>query len=337
MVTQQENLWDFEAVEPGQAGKPTVVKLTAEHISRYARTAQNRDSRYVIQGVNQEFDGKMVPMPTMLLTYAPLLRDEIADNNGFIAVEESKTDRRQTPFAKCEAHWFKPVHEGDTLTANRKVLEKFEKRGNRFVTFRVEATNQNNETVAHFDYTCIFSYSKGQRDVPVEAGTAVPEIIDEQTPTETVTTSEFVDFSSANIGDRLKPLIISESAEIMIRKNDLTLAGKYKPSNIHTDEDFANKNIFAGVVNSGPATMSYVDQMLEKNFPLRAFYNGGSLLMRAITPFRSGDTVTFEGEITGKTESNSQNTLEVRVKGTNQRGELVSLSDATMVMSEISR
>ena len=34
MVTQQENLWDFEAVQPGQAGKPTVVKLTAEHISR---------------------------------------------------------------------------------------------------------------------------------------------------------------------------------------------------------------------------------------------------------------------------------------------------------------
>jgi acyl dehydratase len=120
----------------------------------------------------------------------------------------------------------------------------------------------------------------------------------------------------------------------MILKNDLTLAGKYKPSNIHTDEDFANKNIFAGVVNSGPATMSYVDQMLERNFPLGAFYNGGSLLMRAITPFRSGDTVTFEGEITGKKDSGSQKTLEVRVKGTNQRGELVSLSDATMCMSD---
>ena len=334
MTELHEKLWDFDQVEPGQSGNPTVVLLTSEHITRYAWTAQNRDSRYVTPGVSQEFEGKLVAMPTMLLTYAPLLRDDIADNNGFIAVEESKTARRQTPFAKCEAKWFKPVFEGDTLTGNRKVLEKFEKRGNKFVTFRVEATNQANEKVAHFDYTCIFSYSKGQRDVPVEAGTSVPEIIDDKTPTETVNTADFVNFFSANIGDILKPLTISESAEIMIRKNDFTLAGKYKPSNIHTDEDFANKNIFAGVVNSGPATMSYVDQMLERNFPLSSFYNGGSLLMRAITPFRSGDTVTFEGAITDKNDGGAGKTLDIRIKGINQRGELVSLSDATMVMSE---
>jgi len=334
MTELHERLWDFDQIQPGQSGTQTVVQLTAEHIARYAWTAQNKDSRYVTSGVDSEFEGKMVAMPTMLLTYAPLLRDNIADNNGFVAVEESKTARRQTPFAKCEARWFKPVFEGDTLTGTRRVLEKFEKRGNKFVTFRVEANNQSNEKVAHFDYTCIFSYAKGQRDVPVEAGTAIPEIIDDNTIKETVNIADFVSFSSSNVGDVLKPLTISESAEIMIRKNDFTLAGKYKPSNIHTDEDFANKNIFAGVVNSGPATMSYVDQMLERNFPLSAFYNGGSLLMRAITPFRSGDTVTFEGEITSKNDNSSEKSIDVRVKGTNQRGDLVSLSDATMVFEK---
>tara|TARA_B100000029_G_scaffold124937_2_gene118431 strand:- start:2627 stop:3631 length:1005 start_codon:yes stop_codon:yes gene_type:complete len=334
MTELHERLWDFDQIQPGQSGTQTVVQLTAEHITRYAWTAQNKDSRYVTSGVDSEFEGKMVAMPTMLLTYAPLLRDNIADNNGFVAVEESKTARRQTPFAKCEARWFKPVFEGDTLTGTRRVLEKFEKRGNKFVTFRVEANNQSNEKVAHFDYTCIFSYAKGQRDVPVEAGTAIPEIIDDNTIKETVNIADFVSFSSSNVGDVLKPLTISESAEIMIRKNDFTLAGKYKPSNIHTDEDFANKNIFAGVVNSGPATMSYVDQMLERNFPLSAFYNGGSLLMRAITPFRSGDTVTFEGEITSKNDNSSEKSIDVRVKGTNQRGDLVSLSDATMVFEK---
>ncbi len=334
MTELHERLWDFDQIQPGQSGTQTVVQLTAEHITRYAWTAQNKDSRYVTSGVDSEFEGKMVAMPTMLLTYAPLLRDNIADNNGFVAVEESKTARRQTPFAKCEARWFKPVFEGDTLTGTRRVLEKFEKRGNKFVTFRVEANNQSNEKVAHFDYTCIFSYAKGQRDVPVEAGTAIPEIIDDNTIKETVNIADFVSFSSSNVGDVLKPLTISESAEIMIRKNDFTLAGKYKPSNIHTDEDFANKNIFAGVVNSGPATMSYVDQMLERNFPLSAFYNGGSLLMRAITPFRSGDTVTFEGEITSKNDNSSEKSIDVRVKGINQRGDLVSLSDATMVLEK---
>jgi acyl dehydratase len=90
--------------------------------------------------------------------------------------------------------------------------------------------------------------------------------------------------------------------------------------------------------------MSYVDQMLEQSFPLRAFYNGGKLLMRATTPFRSGDTVTFGGEITGKRDTplsvppyqggRKVGVVECRVKGINQRRELVCLSDATMVMTD---
>jgi acyl dehydratase len=136
------------------------------------------------------------------------------------------------------------------------------------------------------------------------------------------------------VGTPLAPLTISESVEIMLRKNDLRLAGKHRPSNIHTDEEFARKNIFGGMVNSGPATLSYVDQMLAQSFPLNAFYDGGRLLMRAITPFRSGDTVTFAGEVTGKRSENSQNIVECRVRGTNQRGDLVCLADATLILPE---
>ncbi len=76
--------------------------------------------------------------------------------------------------------------------------------------------------------------------------------------------------------------------------------------------------------------MSYVDQNLEMYFPISSFYAGGGLLMRAITPFRGGDTVTFQGEITGKTEESGKEILTCRVKGINQRGELVSLSNATL-------
>ena len=85
-------------------------------------------------------------------------------------------------------------------------------------------------------------------------------------------------------------------------------------------------------VNSGPATMSYVDQMLERSFPLRAFYDGGRLLMRAITPFRAGDTVTFAGEVTDKRVEDGNRIVECRVSGANQRGELVCLSEATMML-----
>jgi acyl dehydratase len=327
----QEKLWDYDAVKPGQEGNTTVVTLSAEHIAAYARVAQNPDPRFQASAANAEYGGALVAMPTMVLTYAPLLRDEIAERQGFVALEESKTARRQTPFAKCEVCWFRPVFAGDTLTGTRRVLEKYERRGSRFVAFRIEASNQRGEAVARYDYTCIFSYARGQREVPKEPGTAQP--VAAPAVAQASKPGRWLTFDSVTMGDTLVPLSLSESAEIMLRKNELRLAGKHKPSNIHTDEEFARKNIFAGMVNSGPATLSYVDQMLEQSFPLRAFYDGGRILMRAITPFRAGDTVTFGGEVTGKRIEADKRIVECRVRGTNQRGELVCLSDATMVLT----
>jgi acyl dehydratase len=331
MAEAQENLWDYDAVKPGQEGAATVVELTAENIAAYADVALNPDPRYAVSGAHTEYGSTPVAMPTMVLTYAPLLREEIAEREGFVALEQSKTARRQTPFAKCEVRWFRPVFAGDTLTGTRRVLEKYERRGSRFVTFRIEATNQRGEPVALYDYTCIFSYARGQLAVPAKpAQTEAPVPHADAAPESD--RAPWTAFDAIAIGDRLAQLSVTESEEIMLRKNDLRLAGRHKPSNIHTDEDFAKKNIFAGVVNSGPATLSYVDQMLQRSFPLRAFYDGGRLLMRAITPFRGGDTVTFAGEVTGKRVEDGKGLVKCRIRGTNQRGELVCLCDATMVL-----
>ena len=349
MLEQQELLWDYEAVESGQQGQPTLVTLTAENIGEYALAAQNPDPRYQKTGANREaaadweFDGRLAAMPTMALTYAPLLRDNIAENCGFVALERSKQSRRQTPFAKCEVRWFAPALEGDTITGVRRVLEKYERRGSRFVTFRVEASNQRGERLVEYDYTCIFDYAKGQREVPPDPGpdrgaappnppvNAATPLVDGSSPANPLLFS--VSYDRVAIGTQLAALTITESAEVILRKNQLRLAGEPNPSNIHTDEEFARQNIFGGAVNSGPATISYVDQMLQRSFPLRAFYDGGRLLMRAITPFRAGDTVTFAGEVTGIRDEAGQKLVECRVKGINQRGELVSLSDATLVLA----
>jgi len=343
MLEQQELLWNYEAVEPGQQGQPTLVTLTAENIGEYALAAQNPDPRYQKASTeavaDREFDGRLAAMPTMAITYAPLLRETIAENCGFVAQERSKLARRQTPFAKCEVHWFAPALEGDIITGTRRVLEKYERRGSRFVTFRVEASNQRGERLAEYDYTCIFDYAKGQREVPPDPATdrGTAPVAASQNPPEDAATNPLFSHDSVAIGDQLATLQITESTEVILRKNRLRLAGGPNPSNIHTDEEFARQNIFGGAVNSGPATVSYVDQMLQRSFPLSAFYRaesrgGGSLLMRAITPFRAGDTVTFAGQVTGIREEAGQKLVECRVRGTNQRGELVSLSDATLVL-----
>jgi len=330
MVEQAEKLWDYDVVEPGQEGTSTLVHVTADHIAKYAMLAQNPGPRYQKAGVSPEYGGALVAMPTMVLCYAPLLREDIAEANGFVAVEQSRTARRQTPFAKCEIRWSGPVMAGDTITATRRVLEKYERRGNKFVTFRVEAANQHGQQVAQYDYTCIFEYSQGRKAVPQDRGSAQPPPLplDSHPEAAPLATPSLSSYDTISVGDQLATLSIVESQEVINRKSEFRLAGRPNPSNIHTDEEFARQNIFGGTVNSGPATMSYVDQMLELSFPLRAFYEGGCLLMRGIEPVRSGDTVTFQGEVTTKHGSK----VECRVKGLNQRGDLVSLSDARLVL-----
>ena len=332
MVEITERLWDYDAVQPGQAAQPTVVTITPEQIAEYADIAQNPDSRYHLGNGSDEYGGAAVPMPTMAVSYAPLLRAEIAENNGFTALEQSRTARRQTPFAKCEATWFRPALAGDTITGVGRVLEKYQRRGSKFVTFRIEATNQRGEPVGRYDYTCIFEYAHGQRAAPSDEVTAL--LPRTEAPALKPAPSQPLTYESVRVGDTLAELAITESQEIINRKSDFRLAGKPSESNIHNDEEFARRNIFGGTVNAGPATMSYVDQMLELSFPLRAFYDGGSLLMRAITPFRSGDTVTFAGEVTGKRREDNRGLVQCRVKGTNQRGELVCLADAVMALEK---
>ena len=340
MVEQAEKLWTFDAVEPGQQGTETVVEITAENIAGYAEVALNGDPRY-------RGPGASLAMPTMVLAYAPLLREEIAEANGFIALEQSKTARRQTPFAKCEIRWRQPVVAGDVITGRRGALEKYERRGSRFVTFRVEGVNQRGETAVEYDYTCIFDYAQGQREAPGERPHPNPLPEGEGIAAgEGITERRLLDFDSAVEGTALAELSITESQDIINSRSAFRLAGRPNESNIHTDEEFARQNIFGGTVNSGPATMSYVDQMLQLSFPPEAFYSGGSLLMRAITPFRSGDTVTFAGEVTGRRgnaptltlpqrereQEKAAGIVECRVRGTNQRGELVCLADASLAV-----
>ena len=321
MVDQQERLWTFDAVEPGQVGNETKVEITSSNIAEYARLSLNHSPAY------QSGSSKLVAMPTMVLSYAPLLREEIASANGFVAFEVSKNNRSQTPFAKCEIRWSVPVITGDVIIGRRRVLEKYERRGSKFVTFRVEAINQRKELVAEYDYTCIFEYAQGQREVPKLDANQTAEA------TPLLASQALVNFAETPVGHHLNELAITESQNIMNEKNDFRLAGRRSDSNIHTDEEFAKQNIFAGTTNSGPATMSYVDQMLGLSFSVDSFYSGGSLLMRAITPFRSGDTVTFRGEITDKREDGGKKLIDCRVKGTNQRGDLVCLSDGSFVLS----
>ena len=336
-ATAAARLWTYDAVRVGQAGSPTQVRLTAEDIAEYAACAQNPDPRYLMPpaGAGAVADvAAPAAMPTMTLTYAPLLREEIAAANGFVSQERSETARRQTPFAKCEIRWYRPVRAGETLTGQRRVYQKYERRGSKFVTFRVSAFDEAGAVVASYDYTCIFEYAAGQRPVPDPAGPVSGAPDGDADAAAIPDPARYLGWEQARVGAPLpRTLAVGETTANILRKNAHRLAGPPSPSNIHTDEEFARQNIFGGAVNAGPATMSYVDRFLALNFPPEALYRGGSLLLRAITPFRAGDVVTFSGAVTGAGGNlYGQRKVHCRIRGLNQRDELVALSDATLTL-----
>ena len=142
MPNEPEKLWDYDAVAIGQTGTETTVTLTLDTLREYARATQHARGSELDRPNDSTHPAEVLAMPSMVLAYAPLLRYDLAENNGFKALEDSKTARRQTPFAKCDIRWHAPVVVGDCITATRRVLDKYERRGSKFVTFRVEAVNQ---------------------------------------------------------------------------------------------------------------------------------------------------------------------------------------------------
>ena len=332
MPNEHEKLWDYGAVAIGQTGTQTTVTITMDTLRGYAGATQHARGSELDQTNDATNPAEVLAMPSMVLAYAPLLRYDLAENNGCVALEDSKTARRQTPFAKCDIRWHAPVVVGDCITATRRVLDKYERRGNKFVTFRVEAVNQRGVMVAEYDYTCIFAYSQGQK--------AAPTVSD---PSETVGTMvkpghpvaephRVLTAEQATLGTRLPALQVTESQDTILGYNNVQFAGRLMTSNIHTDEEFARKNIFGGAVNAGPATLSYVEQMLSLSFPLSAFYSGGRLLMRAIEPFRIGHVVTLQGEVTATQARGDHHQVGCTIRGTNQLGSLVCLAEATFTI-----
>ena len=161
MGESQEVRWEYDKVNVGHAGPPITIQITEELISTYASSVRNDNPVY--RGSPPSEDGPALAMPTMIFRVAPLRRQDVAANNGFVALEEASVNPRQTPFAKCQVRWFGPLRAGDSITSRRRVFDKYERRGNKFVTFRVEAENQRGDKVAEYDYTCIFEYAKGQK------------------------------------------------------------------------------------------------------------------------------------------------------------------------------
>ena len=153
-----EKIYEWDAAQIGDASPPFVYEVSVENIADYCRAVQYENPIYTNEGAAREagYSGIFAPA-TMIYTYAPQRRVDVVDARGYVAPEQSQAAPRSTPFVATEVRFQgASVAPGDTITSITRVADKFQRRDNKFITFRVTAHNQRNELVVEYDYVCLW-------------------------------------------------------------------------------------------------------------------------------------------------------------------------------------
>ena len=153
-----DEVYDWLAVQVGDQSLSYTYVVTHEAISDYCRAVGYENPIYGNDQAAREvgFPGAFAPA-TMLYTYAPQRRQELMMAKGYLAPEQSPDAPKSTPFVATRINFQGVlVRPGDVIMSTTRVSEKSERRGRRFVTFRVTAHNQRRELVGEYDYTCLW-------------------------------------------------------------------------------------------------------------------------------------------------------------------------------------
>lgn len=280
-------LYEWEVAEVGDAAPPLTYPVTAESIADYCRAVRNDNPVYLVEG--------FAP-PTFVFKCAPMRRNEVMHARGYASPEE-KGDRA-TPYAKAELFFQRPIRVGDEITSVVRLDDKYERRGNQFMTFRISAWNQGGEAVAEYTYTIIW------RQAPREgAGASQPT---EVPPSELVVVRKH------------------ETQEAIDAYAELTrIRPRRSQNNLHSNPEFARRTIFGGTVNMGVATAAYCSEAIERAFgPAALLRPGGRLEYKGIRPIRAGYEITVGGRAAGR---------ECELWVHNQDGLLCGVGSATVV------
>ena len=321
MALTETRTWDYAAVEVGQRAQPIANEVTPDSIVRHAATSRSMNPNYYS-------DPPPFAMPTQIFSLAPKNRVGVAENNGMTIITA-----HATPFAKCEGRWFAPIRLGDTVISVATVLEKYERRGNKFVTLRLEPHNGRGEKLAEINHTSIFEFRKHDRPQPSSGAAArrtgpdlEPSSPQETHPAEAV---ETVTFETIKVGGAVHPFTIHSPPQTEV--DGAAVPQGEIPSQASHEPGRFPWGAMHGV--GGITIMGYLDAMLERWAPDGTLYGGGRLLFKAIKNFRPGDTNTYRGTVTAKREHHGKRLVDIAITGANQLGQLTGVAEATLVFS----
>lgn len=307
--------YEWDVMQIGDSAPPMTHVATRQSIADYCRAVRTDNPLYLDEEAARRgpFGGIVAP-PTYLFKCAPQRRSEIMHAKGYASPEEK--GERATPYAKALVHFQRPVRLGDEITSIVSVEEKFERRGNQFVTLRVKARNQHSEDVGTYAYTII--WRQGPREERPRTGASVAPSV--PTPAEQV---------PSDSADLLPTLMKIETQDAIDSYGELTRTRPRRGTNLHTDSGFAQRTIFGGTVNMGVATAAYCSEVIERAYgPGALLRPGASLEYKGIRPIRADYEITLSGRIT----SRRADAHECEIRVVNQDGLLCGIGIATVML-----
>lgn len=252
---------------PGLRSDEFVVQVTDRAIFDYKDATGD--------GPRRTADPQVSP-PGYLFVAAPQRRHALMASVGCHAPEQDREEPRSTPYVGSDVRFHRAIKSGDTVRSVTVLVSTFERGGNRFVVFRVDATNADGEPIAEYDYTCL--WERGSARTPRSASRSAPATVqDVRSRTGTV-------------------LVKAETAETIAAYGGLPVGRADDWMSTHTNEEFAKTAIFGSAVNAGVATAGYTAQWLDLVERPGILWNGGRFESRALAPVKAGDDLQITGE-----------------------------------------
>jgi 3-hydroxybutyryl-CoA dehydratase len=303
--------YDWDIAQVGDSAPPFSYTVTEASIADYCQAIRNENPLFLDAAAAKSgpFGGIVAP-PAYAFKCSPLRRNEVMHARGYASPEEKA--EYQTPYAKAELFPSRPVRPGDVITSVVSLEEKYERRGNTFITWRVKAVDAQGEPTHEYTYTIIWRQAPRDPNAPAAPRPAATEPPAEVAPE-----------------DALPTVVKLESQEAIDQYGELTRVRPRVGANLHTDEEFARRTIFGGTANMGVATLAYCSEVLEKAYgPSAMLRSGTHLEYKGIRPIRAGFEITLSGRVTARRPGEH----DCEIKVVNQDGLLCGIATATVVL-----
>jgi acyl dehydratase len=225
-----------------------------------------------------------------------------------------------------EFQFFDPLRPGDSITSTSKIGDVYEREGKsgRMVFIRMdnEHRNQKKELVGITSEAMVSLEGSSSSSRIIESSTAPPDELKPSIPT-----GKQICFEDVEVGTPLPKLEKSVSLVTILKWG--SAVNDYGPH--HYDQQFANQVLgLPNVIAHGPHNAAFLAQLVTN------WIGGEGFLKRHYTELRGnvfpGDTLTFQGKVSGKYQQSGDNLIECETWAENQNGRKVALGKSTFML-----